>query len=74
MNVEEKIIFLEQALDELFNKKIKLNLETNLIEDLKLDSLDIVELQMYYEDKTGIILSDESIAVNTVNDLVILMK
>jgi acyl carrier protein len=42
--------------------------ETNL-RDLDLDSLDIVELQMYYEDKMSVIVKDPDAPITTVKQL-----
>jgi acyl carrier protein len=54
MTEQEKLEFLNSAIAELFKKKfdITTDLDTALV-DIGLDSLDIVELQMYYDDKTG---------------------
>lgn len=55
MNDLDKLKFLEEAVTVRFSKKLteKLTPETNLT-DIGLDSLDIVELQMYYEDTYGV--------------------
>ena len=50
-----------------------LTLDTNL-EDLELDSLDIVELQMDYEDSYNTILEDSDVELITIADLLNLMK
>ena len=39
--------------------KSKITLETNIIEDLKADSLDVVEMLISLEDEFGISLPDE---------------
>jgi acyl carrier protein len=42
--------------------------ETNL-HDLDLDSLDIVELQMYYEDRMSVMVKDPDAPITTVKQL-----
>ena len=44
-----------------------------LLTDLNLDSLDVVELQMYYEEKTGSIVTDPKKELITLNDLLELL-
>ena len=49
----------------------KINATTNFVEDLNLDSLDIVELMMKMEDEFGVeIPDDEAEALKTVQDVV----
>lgn len=43
--------------------------ESTALEDLSIDSLDAVELQMYLEEQTGIIINDPSGPLKTVKDL-----
>lgn len=45
-----------------------------LLSDLDLDSLDVVELQMMYEDDANVVLSDPDENFYTVGDLLSLMK
>ena len=54
MTEQEKLEFLNSAIAKLFKKTFNTNtdLDTALV-DIGLDSLDIVELQMYYDDETG---------------------
>jgi acyl carrier protein len=74
MTDQEKMKFIEDAIKHIFNKPTKYPiLESDNLLDLGLDSLDIVELQMYYEDKTNQILNTDSRVV-TVKDLMLLMK
>jgi len=47
--------------------------ETALI-DLELDSLDIVELQMMYEDAHGVVLPDPVTVPRTVGDLMAILR
>ena len=49
----------------------KINSTTNFVEDLNLDSLDIVELMMKMEDEFGVeIPDDEAEGLKTVQDVV----
>lgn len=49
----------------------KITLESNIIEDLGADSLDIVEMLMTLEDTTGKTIPDDKVAlIKTVGDLV----
>jgi acyl carrier protein len=70
----EKIEFIENAISMLFKKSNKhvITPESNLL-DIGLDSLDIVELQMYYEEQTNNLISSDS-RISTVKDLMELMK
>lgn len=71
MTQDEKIRFVETAIQKLFpNVALKsLTLQTNLLE-LGIDSLGIVELQMYYEEISNTILPDSHNPVITVEDLI----
>lgn len=73
MNNQEKIEFIKNAIKKLFDKDVSTLSETDNLLDLSLDSLDIVELQMYYEDETGYELPTDSTIV-TVKDLMEIMK
>lgn len=45
--------------------------DTSLVEDLRIDSLDMVELVMCLEDELDLTLSDEAVAtIKTVGDIV----
>jgi len=68
----EKIAFIENAILILTKKSLKLK-PTDILVDLSLDSLDIVELQMYYEETTGHEIESDSVVV-TVGELMALMK
>lgn len=69
MTEQEKIKFLESAILKLFDKTVTLSMDDNLI-DLGIDSLDAVELQLYYEEENDVQLSDSNLAMVTVRDLI----
>lgn len=53
----------------------KITLESNIVEDLNADSLDVVELLMTLEDNTGKTIPDEKVTeIKTVGDLVEILK
>ncbi len=71
--MEEKVI--ELIADKLGKKPGSINLDTNLVEDLGADSLDVVELIMTFEDEFGITLPDEDATkMRTVKDIVDYIK
>ena len=72
MTDQEKIQFIEDAVLKLFKKTIKIS-KTDILLDIGLDSLDSVELQVYYEEVTATEVSDDA-RVSTVADLMALMK
>jgi acyl carrier protein len=72
MTDQEKIKFIEDAVLKLFKKTIKLSPTDNLLE-VGLDSLDVVELQVYYEEITANEVSNDS-KVSSVSELMALMK
>jgi len=73
MTDQEKINFLISAIKELKGIDVKdITPESNL-GALNIDSLDAVELQMYYEDVTGTETKDPVGAVKTIGDLISLM-
>lgn len=73
MSDHDKINFLKAAIKELKNLDIPdLSRDMRLV-DLKIDSLDAVELQMYYEEQKGVETRDPDKPVNTVGDLIDLM-
>lgn len=67
-----KLEFLEQSLAKLFNKKFKLFLGDNLY-DLGIDSLDVVELQINFEETFNVELPDTTKPPVYVQDLISLM-
>lgn len=72
MTEVEKLKFVTDAVQHLFKRQVTVGMDDALL-DLGLDSLDVVELQMYYEDVTGFDI-DPDVTVKTVADLVALMK
>lgn len=53
----------------------KVTLESNIIDDLGADSLDVVELLMQLEDQTGKTIPDDKVSeIKTVGDLVEVLK
>lgn len=69
----EKLEFMEQAMEKLFEFKLKLKLDDNLYE-LGIDSLNIVELQLYYEETYDIQLPDDHKPIVLVSDVINLMR
>jgi acyl carrier protein len=72
MTKQQKIDFIQNAIFHLFKKKITLS-PSDVLLNIGLDSLDIVELQIYYEEQTGHELNDEA-QIHTVAELIALMK
>lgn len=68
----EKLEFMERSIEKLFNTKFKLNLGDNLY-DLGIDSLDIIELQLNYEETFNVQLPDEHGPITYVSDIIKLM-
>lgn len=56
-SLEEKVIAIVS--EQLSVPVEEIKLESNFIDDLKADSLDIVELGMAFEDKFGVSIPDE---------------
>lgn len=72
MNDEEKLEFIREAIFKVSKRDIKINPQDVLL-DIGLDSLDTVELQMYYEENTGHEISDDFVII-TISDLMKVMK
>jgi acyl carrier protein len=72
MTEQEKIEFLESAILKLFDKTVTLNLDDSLL-DLGIDSLDAVELQLYYEEEMDVQMEDTNGIAITVRDLIKMM-
>jgi acyl carrier protein len=74
MNTNEKLKFLKLAIMDIKRSKVEFDLTENMnLKDLGLDSLDTVELQMYYEEKTQQPTIDPVGPINTVKDLLDIM-
>jgi len=67
--IEEKVF---DIISEQFDvDRSELSLETNLVEDLHADSLDLVELIMAFEDEFGLTIPDDvALTVKTLGDAV----
>lgn len=63
-----KFEFVQTAINDLLKKHVPITNET-LLQDIGLDSLDIVELQMKYEETFNVELKDPSSPIITVADL-----
>jgi len=73
LNIEEKIKKI--IIEKLAIKKSKITLETNFINDLGADSLDIVELIMEFEKEFNISIPDEEAElIKTVKDAIKYLK
>lgn len=60
-----------QLSEQLGIAKSKITMHSNIVKDLGADSLDIVELLMTLEDKTGkTIPEDQAVEIKTVGDLI----
>lgn len=73
---KEQGVSLEDDVKKIVSEKLSVSLEevqtnSNFIDDLKADSLDIVELGMAFEDKFGVSIPDEDYEkLRTVSDAV----
>lgn len=69
MDLEQKVI--EIVSEKLSVPKDEITLESNFIDDLKADSLDLVEMVMAFEDSLGVSIPDEDQEkIRTVGDAV----
>lgn len=72
-NLEEKVISI--VCEQLSASKDDIKLESNFIDDLKADSLDLVELVMEFEDEFGITVPDDDYEkIRTVGDAISYIK
>lgn len=72
MNLEERIISTMQG---VLEKRSEITLESRLLEDLKVDSLDLLMILSGLEDEFSItIAEDDFLDVVTVNDIAIKLR
>jgi len=72
MNRQEKLDFLTSAITNMHTLSTQIT-ENTVFLDIGLDSLDIVELQIYYEEQTGHELKGDA-QIHTVAELIALMR
>ena len=73
MTSQEKLNFILETLQTVIKKDVtSISPEINLVDDLELDSLDIVEIQIHYEETFNTRTKDSS--VSTIQDLMDLME
>ena len=65
----DKFEFVKAEINNLLKKEVAITLDTVLL-DIGLDSLDIVELQMVYEETFNVELKDIEQSIKTVADLI----
>lgn len=68
----EKLDFINTSLSKLFDKNFKVSIDDNLY-NIGLDSLDIIELQVEYEETFNVEFPDALKSPTTVRDLINLM-
>ena len=73
MTDQEKINFLVTAIKKLNGNEITDVTLDSTLSSLNIDSLDAIELQMYYEEVNGVEKKDPTGAINTVRDIISLM-
>jgi len=73
MNIEDKLNWLKVTLKTEFKVELATVTPDILIDDLDIDSLDLVELQMKYEDDHGVEVPTVDYELVTVNDLLKLL-
>ena len=73
MTDQEKINFLVTAIKKLNGNEITDVTLDSTLSSLNIDSLDAIELQMYYEEVNGVETKDPTGAINTVRDIISLM-
>jgi acyl carrier protein len=69
----DKFEFVKTEINNLLKKEVAITLDTVLL-DIGLDSLDIVELQMVYEETFNVELKDIEQSIKTVADLLRAME
>ena len=68
-----KFEFVKIEINKLLKKEVEITLDTVLL-DIGLDSLDIVELQMVYEETFNVELKDIEHSIPTIADLIRAME
>ena len=69
MSIEEKVVGIVS--EQLGHPKEEITLDSKFIDDLKADSLDIVELVMEFEDEFDVTIPDDDYdKIKTVGDVV----
>jgi acyl carrier protein len=74
MNSQNNLKWLEKTLNTKFNSSVSNITEDTSIEDLGIDSLDLVELQLEYENDFQVELPDSTDEIRTVKDLLSLLE
>ena len=69
----DKFEFVKIEINKLLKKEVEITLDTVLL-DIGLDSLDIVELQMVYEETFNVELKDIEHSTQTIADLIRAME
>ncbi len=69
MTEQEKIDFLKSAFKDLFKKELQDFSRDDPIQNLGLDSLDIVELQMEFEKRFNVEVPDPQHDIKTIGNL-----
>ena len=69
----DKFEFVKIEINKLLKKEVEITLDTVLL-DIGLDSLDIVELQMVYEETFNVELKDIEHSIQTISDLIRAME
>ena len=73
--MHERNLDMTEKIKEILAKQLRIDMDTiaddsNIVEDLGADSLDVVEMLMSIEDNLGIIISDDDAAkLTTVRDV-----
>lgn len=75
LRMNERNLDMTEKIKEILAKQLRIDMDTiaddsNIVEDLGADSLDVVEMLMSIEDNLGIIISDDDAAkLKTVRDV-----
>lgn len=69
MNDQEKLHVMSLALKEVKGKEVANLSRETLVSDLDLDSLDLVEIQLFFEAHLETVIKDPNKPIRTVGDL-----